>query len=458
MFNNHEPRIGSYTKKDLKETENIILTVPLKEAELKNLKYIKNNTTIKLTYQNKELFDEEKYYTYIKSFLNQLMSIKKSINIQIKVTNRELLRQSKIINNIPNNINLKIENDEYVYTLEEYMQEEKKLEEMIIPIRESNLSPFEKYLAVYDLVKNFKPYKENKNHSDESRDLRYILSDNNDYIVCAGFTKLLTELLNRINIPSKYISVNIDTSYDKGEVTEEKNITFIKHARNLVKIDDEKYNIHGYYLADSTWDNKLEHNLYLNCLLTFDQRKEAKRLEKLNDIDLLLDFHNLEEFKEKIQYFIKKGISYPKIDASTEEKMRKKTYKDLYLKIIDILKTMDKEEYQKLYNKYNSSFNIDIDETTSYALESLVNNFLIDYAKYVLPLSNNKVDFNTILDALINVKKEIYSMSDDEAKEWFDSTNNDNQKIEDKVFPYIYDPSIKREAYVETKEEITIKK
>ena len=59
------------------------------------------------------------------------------------------------------------------------------------------------------------------------------------------------------------------------------------------------HNIHGFYIADSTWDNDLDNDLYSNSIMTFDRKKEAYRMELLNDIDLLFDFHDLNEFKQK---------------------------------------------------------------------------------------------------------------------------------------------------------------
>ena len=239
----------------------------------------------------------------------------------------------------------------------------------------------------------------------------------------------------------------IDTSYEKGFTETDTPLENVGHARNLIKLDDDKYNIHGYYLADSTFDNNPKYDLFINSILTFDRKKEAKRLEKLDDIDLLLDFHNLDEFKEKIKYFIKKGISHPNINSKTEEELRKKTYKDLYLKIIDILQVLDKEKYIELYNKYNDYLNINLSNTTSNHLETPISNLLIDYAKYIIPLSNNKIELSTIFKALIEVKREIEWMNNQEIKEWLEKTINDNLEKEDKEFPYTYDYHSK-EAYV----------
>ena len=448
MFNPNDKIIGNYSKRDLKDIDVVSLTLPIGSKALANFGHIKNNTTIVLNQSSKDIFDEEKYYQNVITVMNRLKEINKNYTVRIKVTNRELLRRSGIIKLLPKNVALTIDNDDYIYNLNEYRSEEKKLEGIVSKIRKANLSPLEAYLAIYDVVKKYKPYKKNDNNPNESRKLKYILADDNPYIVCAGFTKLLTELLNRVDIPSKHLSVMVDTSYEKGMTLEEKVIDYAKHARNLIKLDDDKYNIHGYYLADSTWDNNLKYDLFINSLLTFDQKKEAKRLEKLDDIDLLMDYHNLDEFQTKIKYFLKKGISYPGINAKTEEDLRKRAYKDLYLKIIDILSILDRAEYIELYNKYEDLLNVSLVDTTSNQLETPLSNLLIDYAKYIIPLSNNKIDLNTIFRAMTVVKKEVDWMNNGEIKEWLASTIEDNLQKKEIEFPYDYDYHSK-EAYVE---------
>ena len=448
MFNQNEKIIGNYSKKDLKEVASISLKLPISDKALSNFIHIKNGTALVLSRNPDTILDEEKYLKDVITIINTLKRINKEYTVIIKIDNRELLKESNLIKALPRNVNLEIINDDNTYSLTEYLKEERILENMIVRVRGANLSPLEKYLAIYDIVKKYKPYKDNKKNPNESRKLKYILSDNNPYIVCAGFTKLLTELLSRVNISSKYLSVSIDTSYEGGMTVEEKNISFERHARNLIRIDDDKYNIHGYYLADTTWDNNPQYDLFNNCLLTFDRKKEAKRLEKLDDIDLLMDFHNQEEFQTKIRYFLKKGISHPGIDDKTEEDLKKRTYKDLYLKVIDILSCLDREKYIEFYNKYDYILNVNLSETTSSKLEIPMSNFLADYAKYIIPLSNNKIELNTIFRAMTVVKKEVEWMNEAEIKEWLKIAIQNNIENEEKEFPYIYDESYK-EAYVE---------
>ena len=439
--------INYYTIKALKEIKHISIDIPI-DFDPELFKYINESAEININLSNTEKIDEEYKFNEIKKIVNILSTHNHKYNIKFSVDNRELLRKSNLLNSLPNNISLSISISTSTYDIDTYQKEEAKLEKLIAPIRDSNLSPLEKYLAVYNIVKQFKPYKENENNKDEARQLRYILD--NEYIVCTGFANLLEDLLNRVGISNKKNNLEVDISYDKGFSMEEININHSGHARNIIKLDDDKYNIHGYYVVDATWDNEMELDLYLNSLMTFDKKKEAKRLEKLTDDDLLLDFHNFDEFLEKLNYLLKKEMNNNFITEKTTEKRIIKVYKNTFEKIMKILQKTDYEKYTEFYNKYNKDFSntsINLKE-----LESICNNMLTEYAKYIIPLSNNNVPLTTILKAATVVKKEIDGLGNEEIKEWLETSTNINQKEEKKSFPYKYDPNNHTEAYLETKE------
>ena len=485
--------ISYYTKKDLENIKHLDLYIPLKDIEIDNLKYVNKNAVISLMFDRSNKQDESTYLKQIAYILKKIANHNHNYNFKIYINNREILRTSKLLNNIPKNANLIIYNDLYDYNLDTYLKEETKLEKMVSPIRDSDMSPLEKYLAVYDIVKKFKDYKENKDKPDIARNLRYILDDNNAYIVCVGFSALLSELLNRVGISNAKISPSIDTSYDKGYTQEAKNLNLSGHARNLIHLDDNKYHIHGYYLADSTWDNYLETDIYLNALMTFDRKKEAKRLERLGNVDLTFDFHNLDEFKAKIKHLITRevnstlyNISYEtysmkkikdikekyhnKIANSTDKKKKQElkiqmnneiteienyayiqAYKMVYNIIMNILKDVDQKQYSYLFDKYQKQFtdyNITLEE-----LENTMNNMLFEYAKYILPLSNNNIPIKDIIKAAAIGKRKIEYYSDNEIKEWLPKTLKDNKELAKKTFPYRYDPNNQTEAYLEDIDE-----
>ena len=131
---------------------------------------------------------------------------------------------------------------EKLLSLNQIIKDDEFLDYCVQDIKKSDMSPFEKYLAIYDIVKNFKQY--NKRPDDillqESRNLYMIL--NNNYMVCAGYARLLETLLKRIGIDATFL---ISPTYRDD----------IQHAIVALKIKDEKYNLDGVYLSDPTDDN-----------------------------------------------------------------------------------------------------------------------------------------------------------------------------------------------------------
>lgn len=117
-------------------------------------------------------------------------------------------------------------------------------------IKNSNLSNYEKYLAIYNIVKGFKEY--NFYQNDEKKDLQiydqsrsiYLILEN-DYIVCVGYANLLECLLNKVGIDA------VSYRYIEG-----------KHKLNYVNITDEKYGIEGIIKCDPTNDHCID---ILNC-------------------------------------------------------------------------------------------------------------------------------------------------------------------------------------------------
>lgn len=424
--------INYYTITDLKELKYISIKENISENEIENFIYLNPECIITIYAINNE--DELSYLSNLKKIFNILKNHNKKYNILITIENREQLKQTNILN--IDNINLTIENDNYGYTKEKYLKEEEQLDKLIEPIKKANLSPYEKYLAVYNIVKQFKPYKENHQNLDSSRYLRYIL--NNEYMVCVGYSNLLKVLLDKVGIPCIKQSVSVDISYDNGFTAEEIETNTSGHARNIIKIDDPKYNIHGIYIADATWDNDMELDLYYNASMTFDRKKEARRLEVLTSEDLLLDFHNFEEFQQKLDYYLKKEYKHQR-ETYEENSINslKQAYNKAYNEILTLLSTLDYPKYLELYNKYDQQ--IKDNEKNFKQLENIYSEFLTDYASYIIPLSNQKIEKETLLQAAINTKTSLNSYQKEELEKLKNNIKSTYDEYEDKVFPYEYD-------------------
>ena len=104
------------------------------------------------------------------------------------------------------------------------------------------LSPIEKVLYAYDLVKSF-PYQASTENAEDSRYLDRIIKTGN--IVCVGYSNLLSEILAEQGIRATPFSVM--TQDEKGNG--------VGHSRTLLHLDDDKYNIHGLFTLDATWDS-----------------------------------------------------------------------------------------------------------------------------------------------------------------------------------------------------------
>ena len=453
--------IETYTMKGIKESNNISLTTNLSEKDLENFKYIDNNKVIFINPNERfyikinieSHYNEREYFEKIKNILNVINTHNKSYTIGIKVRNRELFEQSNIIKLYPN-INFIIDNDLHRYTLDEYLKEEEKLNLLVKPIKESNLSPYEKFIAVYNIVKQFKPYKENDEKPEEARYLRHIL--NNEFIVCVGFQTLLETLLHKVGIPVMEIGVKVDNEYK-----ENKGSNLSGHARNIVKIDDNKYNIHGIYITDATWDNSMNFDLYRFINLTFDETKEGRHIEKLESFDLLLDFHNPKEFSEKINFYIKNEIHSNKRPKTEIEKITR-AYEYLFYDILYILEKLDYDKYIYFFNKYNNDISkliekIEISEMLSQPnnnlkdLDNLFSEFLTEYLKYIIPLSNNKIDNKILYEAIKEVKRVIKNYDENTINKEFEESKEIQEQIKEKIFPYSYNPNNEIPNYLDTK-------
>lgn len=161
-------------------------------------------------------------------------------------------------------------------------------------INDTNLSPVEKLMFAFDFMKTFK-YNESINEKADSREPHRILETGN--IVCAGYSRFLQEIVENLNIGIKIGYVSIDC-YDKFDNHRG------GHARNIVKIDDDKYNIHGIFILDSTWDSvkhdniPLEYNaldLYRYFLIPAN---EYKNIFPYDTIPTLFKLHLNEELKD----------------------------------------------------------------------------------------------------------------------------------------------------------------
>ena len=449
-----ERLISNNTISDLSHKKELHLSDGITEREINNFIYINQDTTVVFDSLNNS-YDERSYYQKLLNIFKILEKHNRSYNIKIKVKNRKLFKQSKLLKHLKN-INLIIDNsyDDYYsyydYSVDEFLEEEKRLNEMVKQIKESDLSPYEKYLAVYNKVKQFKKYKDNDEDKTQARTIKYILD--NEYMVCVGYASLLRILLDKVDIPSFHLYPKVDKSYDSGFTIECIPTKLSGHQRNIVKIDDDKYNIHGIYIADPTWDNHLDLDLYNHALMTFDRMKESVKLEKYIDEDLLMDFHNFEEFSTKINFYIKHTMRRSSKKSYSEKLIQ--TYEKLYHRIMGIIINLDYPQYIELYNKYDAQIKETIKRfrtnpnSTLKDIDSIFSNYLTEYYHYIIKLSNQTVDANVTYEAVANIKKVINKHITSRINNWYLGAKMDNERVAKEHFPYVYNPNSPRLNYL----------
>ena len=365
--------------------------------------------------------NEEEYLEKTFTFMEKLDQLNKNFGFNIKIEKRSTLKKFLQKYHFKNVYINHITNDLYDYPYQEYMEEEKILDSLVEPILKANLSPMERFIAVYNIVKNFKPYKENSNDVNQSRFLRYIL--HNDFMVCVGYAKLLECLLERVGINANGIGVMTDVSYDEGfdqDKPEEKPVDLRGHARVIVSLDDDKYNIHGLFMSDPTWDNGLDKD-YLNySLMTMDNMTIDNRMFSFSIIDPLLSFHSFKEFVRQVNFILKRTI-----DVETQREERSNIS---YPKIVlDVYRIVCKGILHNIRCDIKNSYFQDLLKKCQ--TEQDYQDFLTELGHYLLERINQPISRDVLFKVNDNIRKRINNWDTTTAK--MDTENRDLAK-----FPY----------------------
>ena len=277
-------------------------------------------------------------------------------------------------------------------------------------ITDYDLSPVEKLTVGYDILKTLE-YKESENKLDSRRPDRIIQTGN---IVCSGYTNMLKEIFKELdpNIQIEGLSL---TCYEEDGTT-----VLGKHSRTYALIDDAKYNIHGMFALDPTWDSY-----------------KSNGREKLGDDYTALDLYDhflipFAEYGEVFQHesplaFFGKDYSdlnQNSIDVKKIEELYEKSknlsdadYKKLFgnKDVLDILKT-DKEKL-----KYFCAPKI----STDVMMEIIKNARLAEgYTQ-----ENITAEMEKVKRIYTRAKQKVNSLTG----KLEDETNNNNSKIDSEI-------------------------
>lgn len=408
---NDRSLISHYNYEDLQTREEMLLMKDINNEELENFKFLSSSISIKLFFDN---------YDNVFQVISKLEELQKDNKVIITIKNKEkfnkfLLKTSLSYENIYIKLGL------HEYHLKEYLKFEKILYDCVKDI--NHLSPFEKYIYIYNITKKYKKYKENIKDKSESRDLYKILM--NEYMVCVGFSHMLEDLLNKQNIENTDLSVSVDVSYD-GEKLDEEIFSEAKvakkgeHARRYVYLKDEKYGIDGFYIADPTWDNDLEHDLYNHLAMTNLEASKARRYiwTHKNDSEELLNITSIEEYYEKINFII------------TREK-NKRTLTNIIKDLVDsYIAKLDSNYIEKLKEKYNY--------ISSYSWPEDINDLIYEIGEYLVNHVNKEIPGNTIMTAVSNVYKNAYGYSEEDCQKKMKEIIKENKEKQEYSFPKRY--------------------
>ena len=335
---------------------------------------------IKLDFENIDI------NKYIRS--NPIIQTKKIVlPYELNITDYDkVLELMDEYSDIVDKIYVHFENDiRYVSLLDCYktMNEIKKYAENI---KYLGLSKMETVMYVYDMVRNRVYVSESETEDRaESRDLAKVLFGNK--IVCAGYANLFNAILYYLGFGFSVFPLN-DT-----------NESLSGHARNVLYIQDEKYNIDGVYFCDATWDSKRfeEDNSYL-----YSYRFFAKTLDTMNEYDKRV---NLENLLSKYSKNMCKEIT---------TLFRKENYEELfkYMTTVNVMIRLTDRE-----NKVPSlSINSIMSSNDNFDTKSFLKGF-----REVHKLFNKEIPAETMIQILNNVRKAEYAQD----SSWYPYTVGD---------------------------------
>lgn len=308
--------------------DNISLLKTIKEQKEK---YLMNAEYVEIN------FDIDSVICYIKN--NPILRTKKIIISEYLGLSSEILNKIYVeLNGNVDNLYFNLFKNTKLITFDECVNTFKKMDEMVERINRYDFSPIEKIMYIYDLVRD-RIYSTENDNSDmsKSRDLSSVLLNEN--IVCLGYARIFSSLLQRVGINSREVLL-LNEAENSG------------HARNEVYIKDDKYNIDGIYYFDPTWDSRRNENdnLYLYSYKYFAKTKsymDEMDCGKIKDIKFPYFSYDMDcEFIDTVN---EKGF-----DGLSEDMIRSVNYMSTLLEGKYLIEALFYLKNSPLYGKVNA--------------------------------------------------------------------------------------------------------
>ena len=356
---NDNRRLISYlTYNDIIQRESFYFSEPLTDEELYYLKYVKDDCLIEI--ERVEDFDQ------IFKIVNRLeecgkhatvvLSLRKTKDYYYKNNFNKYIAEHPELYDKNIRVEVGFKED---YSLKDYIEYEKRLYDLIKDAQ--HLSPFEKFLYAYNIVKKFKEYKENEADRTASRDL-YALLDN-EYMVCVGYAAMLEDLLDKLGIENAPYSVTLDVGFDKVPndaivIPDDVELSYGGHARVKVHLVDPKYGIDGYYFSDPTWDNVMSNDTYNYALMTQSEYVSIHRTDFMyfSNVNELFFASTIEEFSEKVNIWIDRNYSKKRKEYDISLISSGTRCREYFSKYMEKLKEFDEEEYNNVNTLFRNLY------------------------------------------------------------------------------------------------------
>lgn len=430
IYNTNKYLISYDNYERISTAKEYTLNGPVDENEMRNLKYFKDDVKITIKYDD---------YQNVFKVIDAVTQLKPNATFLIKVDDKNLFNMS-----IFSNINEMVISNVYVdcnsskknIPLIDYIKYEKRLCDMVKPAM--NLSPFEKFLFAYNVTKKFKKYKENLNDKGSSRTLYEVLD--NEYMVCVGYSTLLGDLLDKLGISNSEYSITLDTmlgnlpndieyipdKIEKNGKEQDVKVEVAHHARRLIHLVDEKYGIDGIFVSDPTWDNYLNHDLYVHSLMSPNETLGNNNYLFLNFVSVndLMFSSSMEEYMYKVKVWLDKNSN----------KMYENFEKSFVNAVFRFIDKIDVSFYTYLKTKYSDFLGFSSNINEERFLE-----FVTDVGEYFVSKCNYILDGKVLKSGIEEVYKKCYGYDDsDELDEKINSVMSINKKVYDMSFPKRY--------------------
>lgn len=426
-YNDRRNLISYNRYKDLVAMESLFLNASLSAEEVENLKYLNASAKVEIRHPQ---------CSNVVEIINRLKGLGHQGTIRISIENKNIFNEYIFdhfneLSDISNVVTLGVGDE---VDLSTYLKYEKRLLDMVRPAL--NMSPFERYLYAYNIVKQFKAYKENEEDKQSSRNLYKILD--NEFMVCVGYSHLLGDLLDKLGIENYDCSAAIDVGLDyvpndvivlpdyvinpRTNEKQEVKTEVGNHARRKINLVDPKYGIDGYFFADPTWDNNLQHDTYNYALMTSDEYDGMNRYNYFSRYTAseLFFVHSLEEFYQKLNILLDKNPKRSVID---------------YIESLMLeLKTLDSNFCIEMKEKYPNLDSYKLRDSSKEEIQDI----LLDLGERIIGKANNFVSGEKYKEAIEVLYREQYGIAADKIDEAVEETIEYNKKRQIAAFPPRY--------------------